>query len=46
MYIPIKPTMFDILDILFIAVLFDEQASFAQIVPWHTREEVMCDLEM
>jgi hypothetical protein len=38
--------MFDILDILLVAVLFDQQARFPEIMSRHPWEEVMCDLKM
>jgi hypothetical protein len=38
--------VFNVLDILFIAVLLDQQAGFTEIMPWHTREKMMCDLKV
>jgi hypothetical protein len=38
--------VFNVLDILLITVLLDQQASFSKIVPWHTGEKMMCDLEV
>ena len=38
--------MFNVLDILLVAVLLDQQASFSEIVPGHTGEEMVRDLKV